>query len=77
MESSGNKLSKKERAWASSFSQVIPDLKERSTERLAKLLAADFTERFQNSKGKKVQKKGQQGSSQPGKQNQAKSQKDK
>lgn len=44
---SGETLTKKEAAWCSSFSQNIPDLADRSSERLVKLLAEDYQKRFQ------------------------------
>lgn len=64
----GETLSAKEMAWCSSFSQNIPDLASRSSERLVKLLAEDYKKRFdtkkktketnsQNQKGKKSKKK--------------------
>lgn len=43
----GELLTYKEKAWCSSFSQNIPDLPQRSSERLAKLLAADYRRRFE------------------------------
>lgn len=47
-------LSQKEKAWASSFSQCLPNLSELSSTRLPQLLAADYYERFQkNKKAKK------------------------
>lgn len=46
----GETLSAKEIAWCSSFSQNIPDLASRSTERLVKLLAEDYKRRFDNKK---------------------------
>lgn len=47
---SGETLTKKERAWCSSFSQNIPNLAEKSSERLVKLLAEDYKKRFENKK---------------------------
>lgn len=52
---SGEILTSKEMAWCSSFSQNIPDLAERSSERLVKLLAEDYKKRFE-SKKKSTQK---------------------
>lgn len=50
----GETLSHKELAWCSSFSQSLPDLTERSSERLVKLLAADYNKRFSANKKKKI-----------------------
>ena len=46
----GEVLTSKEVAWCSSFSQNIPDLAERSSERLVRLLADDYKKRFENKK---------------------------
>lgn len=46
----GEMLSPKEIAWCNSFSQNIPDLANRSSERLVKLLAEDYKKRFDNKK---------------------------
>lgn len=46
----GETLSAKEMAWCSSFSQNIPDLANKSSERLVKLLAEDYKKRFDNRK---------------------------
>lgn len=46
----GETLNSKEAAWCSSFSQNIPDLAERSSERLVRLLAEDYKKRFENKK---------------------------
>jgi len=46
----GESLNEKEMAFCSSFSQVIPDLSDITSERLAKLLAADYQRRFENKK---------------------------
>lgn len=46
----GEILSSKEMAWCSSFSQNVPDLANRSSERLVKLLAEDYKRRFDNKK---------------------------
>lgn len=47
-------LSARERAWASSFSQRLPNLSDLSSSRLPQLLAADYNERFsKKSKEKK------------------------
>lgn len=46
----GESLNTKELAWCSSFSQNIPDLQERSSERLVRLLAEDYKKRFENKK---------------------------
>ena len=46
----GETLSLKEMAWCSSFSQNIPDLGKRSSERLVKLLAEDYKQRFEYKK---------------------------
>lgn len=46
----GEILNPKEMAWASSFSQNIPDLAKRSSERLVKLLAEDYKRRFESKK---------------------------
>lgn len=47
---SGEVLSPKETAWCSSFSQNIPDLATRSSERLVRLLAEDYKKRFEGKK---------------------------
>lgn len=47
---SGEILSPKEMAWCSSFSQNIPDLAKRSSERLVRLLAEDYKKRFEHKK---------------------------
>lgn len=47
---SGERLTPEESAWCSSFSQEIPDLAQRSSERLVKLLAEDYKKRFENKK---------------------------
>lgn len=52
---SGEVLTAKEAAWCSSFSQNIPDLAERSSERVVKLLAEDYRKRFENKAKKKNQ----------------------
>lgn len=44
----GETLSAKEMAWCSSFSQNLPDLAKRSSERLVRLLAEDYKKRFDN-----------------------------
>lgn len=44
----GSSLSEIEMAYCSSFSQSIPDLAEITSERLSKLLAEDYQERFEN-----------------------------
>jgi hypothetical protein len=50
----GEVLTAKEAAWCSSFSQNIPDLAVRSSERVVRLLAEDYRKRFENkSKNKK------------------------
>lgn len=49
----GEILNAKEIAWCSSFSQNIPDLAKRSSERLVKLLAEDYKKRFENKKKSK------------------------
>lgn len=46
----GEILTPKEMAWCSSFSQNIPDLAKRSSERLVKFLAEDYKKRFENKK---------------------------
>lgn len=46
----GEILSLKEAAWCSSFSQNIPDLAQRSSERVVKSLAEDYRKRFENKK---------------------------
>lgn len=46
----GETLTPKEVAWCSSFSQNVPDLANRSSERLVKLLAEDYKRRFENKK---------------------------
>ena len=46
----GEVLTAKENAWCSSFSQNIPDLASRSSERLVRLLAEDYKKRFDNKK---------------------------
>lgn len=46
----GEVLTQKEVAWCSSFSQNIPDLSERSSERLVRLLADDYKKRFESKK---------------------------
>ena len=43
----GNNLTELEMAYCSSFSQVIPDLSEVVSDRLAKLLAEDYQKRFE------------------------------
>lgn len=43
----GNNLNDLEMAYCSSFSQVIPDLSEIASDRLAKLLAEDYQKRFE------------------------------
>lgn len=49
----GESLNEKEMAYCSSFSQVIPDLSERTSERLSRLLAEDYQKRFENRKKQK------------------------
>jgi hypothetical protein len=49
----GEILTPKEAAWCSSFSQNIPDLATRSSERVVKLLAEDYKKRFENKSKKK------------------------
>lgn len=49
----GEILSAKEIAWCSSFSQNVPDLAKRSSERLVKLLAEDYKKRFDTKKKQK------------------------
>lgn len=46
----GEVLNAKEMAWCSSFSQNIPDLAQRSSERLVRMLAEDYKKRFENKK---------------------------
>jgi hypothetical protein len=46
----GEILSTKESAWCSSFSQNIPDLATRSSDRVVRLLANDYKKRFENKK---------------------------
>lgn len=46
----GETLTAKEMAWCSSFSQNIPDLASRGSDRLVKLLAEDYKKRFENKK---------------------------
>jgi uncharacterized protein YeeX (DUF496 family) len=53
---SGESLSPVEAAWCSSFSQQLPNLKELSSERLVKLLAADYSRRFEQAKAKNAAK---------------------
>jgi len=55
----GETLSFKELAWCSSFSQQLPDLAQRASDRLCVLLAADYSKRFSNiaNKTKKSGKK--------------------
>lgn len=49
----GESLTIKEMAWCSSFSQNVPDLADRSSDRLVKLLAEDYKKRFDNKKKSK------------------------
>lgn len=51
----GENLTEKEMAFCSSFSQVIPNLSNITSERLAKLLAADYQRRFENKKKQKTE----------------------
>lgn len=55
----GETLSSKELAWCSSFSQQLPDLAQRASDRLCILLAADYSKRFSSiaNKTKKSGKK--------------------
>lgn len=53
----GETLTEKEKAWCSSFSQIIPNLSERSSERLVKLLAVDYNKRFEKIKFKGILEK--------------------
>lgn len=53
---SGECLNEKEMAFCSSFSQVIPDLAEITSERLTRLLAEDYHKRFDTQKIKKETK---------------------
>lgn len=46
----GEILTEKEMAWCSSFSQNLPDLANKSSERLVRLLAEDYKTRFENKK---------------------------
>lgn len=46
----GEILTPKEMAWCSSFSQNLPDLASRSSERLVQLLAEDYKKRFEQKK---------------------------
>jgi hypothetical protein len=48
----GESLNAKELAWLSSFSQTLPNLNELSSDRAAKLLAADYNARFNKNKSK-------------------------
>lgn len=52
----GEILTKKETAWCSSFSQNIPDLALRSSERLVRLLAEDYKKRFDGKKKINIRK---------------------
>lgn len=52
----GEILNPKETAWCSSFSQEIPDLAIRSSERMVKLLAEDYKKRFENKKNVRKEK---------------------
>lgn len=54
----GEALTKKEEAWCSSFSQNIPDLAQRSSDRLVRLLAEDYKKRFENKKKSTTKEKG-------------------
>ena len=49
----GENLNPVEAAWCSSFSQHLPDLAQRSSERLVKLLAEDYKKRFESRKKEK------------------------
>lgn len=51
---SGEILTMNEMAWCSSFSQNIPDLAYRSSDRVVKLLAEDYKKRFDNKKKQTV-----------------------
>lgn len=53
----GEILTTKEAAWCSSFSQNVPDLANRSSERLVRLLAEDYRKRFENKSKKKDKEK--------------------
>lgn len=52
----GENLTQIESAWCSSFSQHLPDLAQRSSERLVKLLAEDYKKRFESRKKEKSNK---------------------
>ena len=53
----GDSLNEKELAFCSSFSQAIPNLSEITSDRLAKLLAGDYQQRFENKKRKNNENK--------------------